>query len=92
MVMNKKTITIIKNINLIDVTNEKKPIINCTNIVVENEKIIDINDKLDAKIIKQASLVIDGSKKYAMPSFINCHAHIGMSVYKNTIGNMTTRE
>lgn len=80
---------LIKNINIIDVKNEKNPIIYNTNILIDDKKILKINKKID---IKEKCTIIDGIDKYAIPSFINCHTHIGMSVYKNTIGNLTTRE
>jgi len=48
-------------------------------VLVENDKIIDINEKTDKK---DADIIINGEKKVLMPGIVNTHTHLSMSLLR----------
>jgi imidazolonepropionase-like amidohydrolase len=66
-------LTLVKNINVIDV--KRGVVIKNTNVLIEGEKIKEINAKIEAKNMDAAS-IIDGSGKYLVPGYFDSHAHM----------------
>lgn len=69
---------LIKNCNIISMDPLKDRII-IDNIYIENDLI-----KYIGKQSFSADVVIDGSDKYVLPGLINCHAHLGMSIFRES--------
>ena len=70
---------LIKDINIIPIDGVHNTIEN-SNIYIKEDKIIHIG-KLREDI--NASRVIDGKNKLAMPGLVNAHTHLGMSLLRN---------
>ena len=54
-------------------------------ILIENDTIIKIENKIDEK---DEYYVIDAKNRIIMPGLINTHAHIPMSIFRETINYM----
>ena len=81
---------LIKNCNLISM-NLKEPenkIQKNMDILIENEKII----KISKNIKDFAEKVIDGTEKIVMPGLINTHAHVPMSIFRETVDGYITQD
>ena len=81
---------LIKNCNLISM-NLKEPenkIQKNMDILIENEKII----KISKYIKDSAEKVIDGTEKIVMPGLINTHAHVPMSIFRETVDGYITQD
>ena len=81
---------LIKNCNLISM-NLKEPenkIQKNMDILIENEKII----KISKNIKDSAEKVIDGTEKIVMPGLINTHAHVPMSIFRETVDGYITQD
>ena len=57
-------------------------------ILIENEKII----KISKNIKDSAEKVIDGTEKIVMPGLINTHAHVPMSIFRETVDGYITQD
>ena len=73
---------IIKNGIVISMDNTKPPFAK-EDIVIENDKIIYIGNHYQDKCDKE----IDAKNKIVMPGLINCHTHLGMSIFRATNDN-----
>lgn len=71
---------LIKNVEIITI-NENKPLIPNGYIGVKNGRIDFISDSLPENT--QASEVIDGKNKIAMPGLVNAHSHSAMTLMRN---------
>lgn len=69
---------ILKNATIITV-NEKNEILKNCDILIKDKKIVDIKKNIDG--VEQE--IIDCSNKVIMPGFINCHAHMPMSIFRS---------
>lgn len=81
---------LIKNCNLISM-NLKEPenkIQKNMDILIENEKII----KISKNIKDLAEKVIDATGKIVMPGLINTHAHVPMSIFRETVDGYITQD
>lgn len=81
---------LIKNCNLISM-NLKEPenkIQKNMDILIENEKIIKISKNIKDSVEK----VIDGTEKIVMPGLINTHAHVPMSIFRETVDGYITQD
>ena len=81
---------LIKNCNLISM-NLKEPenkIQRNMDILIENKKII----KISKNIKDSAEKVIDGTEKIVMPGLINTHAHVPMSIFRETVDGYITQD
>ena len=76
--------TIIKNGMIISVDN-KKDMYTYEDIVIEDDTIVYIGNSYKDKCDK----VIDAKGKIVMPGLINCHTHLGMSIFRATNDNYT---
>ena len=73
-------IKVIKNGCVITMDEKKEKKYEYVDIVIENNIITDIVDKYD----DEADEVIDAKGKIIMPGLINCHTHLGMSIFRAT--------
>ena len=48
-------------------------------ILIEGNKI----KKIEKNINEDASKLIDAKGMLVMPGFVNCHSHVGMSLFRN---------
>lgn len=81
---------LIKNCNLISM-NLKEPenkIQRNMDILIEDKKII----KISKNIKDSAEKVIDGTEKIVMPGLINTHAHVPMSIFRETVDGYITQD
>lgn len=81
---------LIKNCNLISM-NLKEPenkIQKNMDILIENKKIIKISKNIKDSVEK----VIDGTEKIVMPGLINTHAHVPMSIFRETVDGYITQD
>lgn len=75
---------IIKN-GLVISMDSNKDIYTYEDIVIENDKIIYVGNNYSEECDK----VIDAKGKIVMPGLINCHTHLGMSIFRATNDNYT---
>ena len=61
---------VIKNVNVIPMTENNNEVIKSATVVIQNQKIISINDTLP-----KDSKVIDGTGKWLIPGLIDMHVH-----------------
>lgn len=76
--------TIIKN-GLIITMNKQKEILHKKDLVIDGNIIIDIVDNYNGEY----DTIIDATNKIIMPGLINCHTHLGMSLFRATNDNMS---
>lgn len=74
--------TIIKNGIVISMDNTKDKYIQ-EDVVIENDKIIYVGNNYQ----KECDKTIDATGKIVMPGLINCHTHLGMSLFRATNDN-----
>lgn len=79
---------LIKNANLISMNQREEKIQENIDILIENNKIIKIEQNLHEEYDK----VIDATEKIVMPGFINTHAHIPMSIFRETVDGLITQD
>lgn len=80
---------IIKNIKLISMAENRPKIEENIDIMINNNKI----EKIDKDIIPDKDAkVIDGTNKVAMPGLINTHAHVAMSIFRETLDGYNLQE
>lgn len=72
---------LIKNCNLISMSKNREKIEENIDIFIKDEHIEDIGKN----ITKKADKVIDATKKIVMPGLINTHAHVPMSIFRETL-------
>ena len=53
-------------------------------IVIEDDKIIEVTENYNGSY----DILIDASNKIVMPGLINCHTHLGMSIFRATNDNL----
>ncbi|MDI9495466.1 MAG: amidohydrolase [Bacillota bacterium] len=98
--------TLIKNIKIITMDDEK-PLIDCGDIIIEDDRILDIiengvsecnrivgdpKDECYESTSGQCDRVIDGENKLALPGFINAHTHVGMVPFRNFANDLPLEE
>lgn len=81
--------TLIKNCNLIAVSNKKEKYIENIDILI-NDTII---EKIEKNIKEEATYkIIDATGKIVMPGLINTHTHIAMSIFRDTLDGYGLQE
>ena len=78
---------LIKNANLISMSENKEKIIEGIDILIENNLI----KKIEKKIQENPEKIIDATGKIVMPGLINTHAHIPMSIFRETVDGYKTQ-
>lgn len=79
---------LIKNCNLISMAEARKKFEPGVDILIENGKISKVGKGLKA----DGDEVIDAAGKIVMPGFINTHAHIAMSIFRETLDGYTLQD
>jgi 5-methylthioadenosine/S-adenosylhomocysteine deaminase len=79
---------LIKNCNLIAMSESRELYEENIDILISNNKITKIDRNIETKVDK----IIDASSKIVMPGLINTHAHIGMSIFRETIDGYKLKE
>lgn len=72
---------LIKNATLISMSDNREKLEPNMDILVKNGKIEKISSNIEEKVEK----VIDASRKVVMPGLINTHAHVPMSIFRETV-------
>ena len=79
---------LIKNAKLISMSENREKIIDSIDILIENNLI----KKIDKKIQETVEKTIDATGKIVMPGLINTHAHISMSIFRETVDGYKTQD
>ncbi len=80
---------LIKNCNLISMDEIRERIEYNVDVLIDNNKI----KKIGKNIFTETDYkIIDASNKYVLPGFINTHAHIGMSIFRESVDGYTTQD
>ena len=79
----------IKNCILVSMENEQEQIEYNKDIIIENNKIIKIGNNLN---VDNEYKIIDSTNKVVMPGLINTHAHIPMSIFRETLDGYTLQD
>jgi len=80
-------IKVIKNGTVITMDKNKKQYENL-DIVIKDDLIIEVSDNYNGFYDE----LIDASNKIVMPGLINCHTHLGMSIFRATNDNLTLND
>lgn len=80
---------LIKNGNLISMSEKRELIENNIDILIEDEKIKQIGKNIECNNVAK---VIDATGKLVMPGLINTHAHIPMSIFRETLDGYTLQD
>ena len=72
---------LIKNCNLISMSEKREKYEENIDILIEDKKII----KIEKNITQEVDKIIDATNKVVMPGFINTHSHISMSIFRETV-------
>lgn len=80
--------TLIKNCNLISMSENREKYEENIDILIENNKI----KKIDKNINEECEKVINADEKIVMPGLINTHSHISMSIFRETVDGLKTQD
>lgn len=79
---------LIKNASLISMSENREKFEKDIDIYIENGKI----KKIDKNIEEVAEKIIDAKGKVVMPGLINTHAHVPMSIFRETLDGYTLQD
>lgn len=80
---------LIKNATLISMSEERKKVEENVDIKIEDTRITKIGKNLETEKFDK---VIDATGKIVMPGLINTHAHIPMSIFRETVDGYSLQE
>lgn len=80
--------TLIKNASLISMAENRPQKEDNTDILIEDGKIVEIGTNIKA----MADEIIDATNKVVMPGLINTHAHVPMSIFRETVDGCSLQE
>ena len=81
---------LIKNCNLISMSEKREKYEENIDVLIDNSKIVEIGKNIS--INSENLKVIDASGKVLMPGLINTHSHISMSVFRETVDGLKTQD
>ena len=80
---------LIKNANLISMANSRPKFEENVDILINNN----IIEKIDKNILESENTkIINATNKIVMPGFINTHAHVPMSIFRETLDGLNLQE
>lgn len=80
---------LIKNCNLLSMSNKRERYEECIDILINNDKI----EKIDKNISQEnCDKVINARNKIVMPGLINTHTHVPMSIFRDTLDGYGLQE
>lgn len=80
---------LIKNCNLISMSNGRPEYEENMSIYIENDRITEIDQEV---IPNRGAHIIDAKGKICMPGFVNAHAHLSMSIFRETLDGYGLQE
>jgi len=80
---------LIKNANLISMSNKRNKYEENIDILIKDEKIFKIGNNLQTN---EKAKVIDAKGKIVLPGLINTHAHVSMSIFRETLDGYNLQE
>ena len=80
---------LIKNCNLISMDDSRPKLENDIDILIVENKIEKIEKNITEKNVDK---IIDAKNQYVLPGFINTHAHIGMSIFRETVDGLKLQD
>lgn len=81
---------LIKNCNLISMSEKREKYEENIDVLIDNSKIVEIGKNIS--INSENLKIIDASGKVLMPGLINTHSHISMSVFRETVDGLKTQD
>ncbi|MCQ2749965.1 MAG: hypothetical protein MJ246_08565 [Clostridia bacterium] len=79
-----------KNCTLVSMSDERPHYEEHMNVVTKDNKIFKIEGgEFDESTVDK---VIDCHEMILMPGFYNCHAHAGMSIFRETVDGLQTQD
>lgn len=79
---------LIKNATLISMDKNRAQKENNCDVMVENDKIIKIGQQLDENVDK----IIEAKERVLLPGYINTHAHVPMSIFREIVDGLPLQE
>ena len=79
---------LIKNALVITMDEDRKEKYEKLDILINNDKIVKISKTIEEK----ADKVIEATNQIVMPGLINCHTHLGMSLFRATNDNLSLQD
>lgn len=81
-------IKVIKNGTVVTMDDKREKKYEKMDVVIQDDKIIDLVSNYDGNYDE----LIDATNKIVMPGLINCHTHLGMSIFRSTNDNLNLND